>query len=453
MSSRIAVVGTGYVGLTTGSCLAHLGHQVTCIDNNTAKIEMIEAGVMPISEDGLTEIVAEGRGAGRLTFTSDIAAGVTGAEFILLCVPTPQAADGSADLRFIEAAAREIGPHLAPDTVIINKSTVPIGSTQVVADALGRDDVHVVSNPEFLREGHAVSDFLNPERVVVGADDEEVAFRVAALHLRLSAPLLVTDPASAELIKYASNAFLALKISYVNAIAAVAEAVDADIDSVVKGLGLDSRVGARFLQPGPGWGGSCLPKDTSALIRIAEDADYDFTLLKDVVSVNRQQFERVVHKTEEVLGGPVNGRRIAVWGLTFKAYTDDLRDSPAIEIVERLIAAGASVAAYDPEVDKGAQVVDGSRRGRRRVRRVRGRRCTARAHRVAGVRSRGPGPGRRRAECAADRGHPQRGGPPRARTSRASSTGASAGAEPGRSTPHGSALTRSVVAGLRELAV
>jgi UDPglucose 6-dehydrogenase len=243
--------------------------------------------------------------------------------------------------------------------VIINKSTVPVGSTRVVSDALGRDDVHVVSNPEFLREGHAVSDFLNPERVVVGADDEGVAFRVAALHLRLSAPLLVTDPASAELIKYASNAFLALKLSYVNAIAAVAEAVDADIDDVVKGLGLDSRVGARFLQPGPGWGGSCLPKDTSALIRIAEDAHYDFTLLKDVVSVNRQQFERVVRKTEEVLRGPVAGRRIAVWGLTFKAHTDDLRDSPAIEIVERLIGAGAAVVAYDPEVDKGADVVDG----------------------------------------------------------------------------------------------
>lgn len=359
MSSTIAVVGTGYVGLTTGSCLAHLGHHVTCIDNNPAKIEMIESGVMPISEDGLAEIVAEGRGAGRLRFTSDIASGVTGAEFVLLCVPTPQAADGSADLSFIEAAARQISPHLAPDTVIINKSTVPVGSTRVVADALDRDDVHVVSNPEFLREGHAVSDFLNPERVVVGAEDESVAFRVAALHLRLSAPLLVTDPSSAELIKYASNAFLALKISYVNAIAAVAEAVDADIDDVVKGLGLDSRVGARFLQPGPGWGGSCLPKDTSALIRIAEDADYDFTLLKDVVSVNRQQFERVVHKTEEVLGGPVDGRRIAVWGLTFKAHTDDLRDSPAIEIVERFVAAGATVAGYDPEVDKGAEVVDG----------------------------------------------------------------------------------------------
>jgi UDPglucose 6-dehydrogenase len=204
-----------------------------------------------------------------------------------------------------------------------------------------------------------VSDFLNPERVVVGADSEEVAFRVAALHLRLSAPLLVTDPASAELIKYASNAFLALKISYVNAIAAVAEAVDADIDDVVKGLGLDGRIGAKFLQPGPGWGGSCLPKDTSALIRIAEDADYDFTLLKDVVSVNRQQFERVVTKTEELLGGPVSGHRIAVWGLTFKAHTDDLRDSPSIEIVRRLIDAGATVAAFDPEVDKGTEVVEG----------------------------------------------------------------------------------------------
>lgn len=357
--SSIAVVGTGYVGLTTGSCLSHLGHHVTCIDTDQAKIDKIEAGVMPISEDRLAEIVAECRGAGRLRFTTDTADGVSGAEFVLLCVPTPQAADGSADLRYIEAAAREISPHLAPDTVIINKSTVPVGSTRVVADAVGRDDVHVVSNPEFLREGHAVSDFLNPERVVVGADTEEVAFRVAALHLRLSAPLLVTDPASAELIKYASNAFLALKLSYVNAIAAVAESVDADIDDVVKGLGLDSRVGARFLQPGPGWGGSCLPKDTSALIRIADDADYDFTLLKDVVSVNRQQFERVVDKTEQVLGGPVGGRRIAVWGLTFKAHTDDLRDSPAIEIVERLLAAGAQVCAYDPEVDKGAEVVEG----------------------------------------------------------------------------------------------
>lgn len=364
MSNRIAVVGTGYVGLTTGACLAHLGHRVTCIDNDPDKIARIEAGNMPISEDRLAEIVAEGRGAGRLSFTTDVVAGVSGVEFVLLCVPTPQAPDGSADLSFIEAAARSIGPHVAPDAVIINKSTVPIGSTQVVSDALGRDDVHVVSNPEFLREGHAVSDFLNPERVVVGAESEEVAIRVAALHLRLAAPLLVTDPASAELIKYASNAFLAMKISYVNAIAAVSEAVGADIDDVVKGLGLDGRVGPKFLQPGPGWGGSCLPKDTSALIRIAGDAGYDFGLMQQVVAVNEEQFERVVAKTAEVIGDELAGRRVAVWGLTFKAFTDDLRDSPAVEIVGRLVAAGADVCAYDPEVAKdtvmgaGVEVVD-----------------------------------------------------------------------------------------------
>lgn len=359
MSNTIAVVGTGYVGLTTGTCLAHLGHDVTCIDTDVAKVGRIEAGDMPIAEDGLAELVAEGRSAGRLRFTSDLAAGVQGREFVLLCVPTPQAEDGSADLSFITSAAAAIAPHLVDGAVVINKSTVPIGATQIVADALGRADVSVVSNPEFLREGHAVSDFLNPERVVVGADDESVAFRVASLHMRLSAPLLVTDPASAELIKYASNSFLALKLSYVNAIAAVAEAVDADIDDVVKGLGLDSRVGARFLQPGPGWGGSCLPKDTSALIRIAEDAGYDFTLLKDVVSVNRNQFDRVVAKTREVLGTPIDGRRLAVWGLTFKAHTDDLRDSPAVEIVRRFVAEGAEVVAYDPEVEAGASVVEG----------------------------------------------------------------------------------------------
>lgn len=359
MSNTIAVVGTGYVGLTTGTCLAHLGHSVTCIDTNADKIARIEAGDMPIAEDRLAELVAEGRSSGRLRFTSDLSAGVRGREFVLLCVPTPQAPDGSADLSFITAAARAIAPDLAEGAVIINKSTVPVGSTRVVAEALGRPDVSVVSNPEFLREGHAVSDFLNPERVVVGADDESVAFRVASLHMRLSAPLLVTDPASAELIKYASNSFLALKLSYVNAIAAVAEAVDADIDDVVKGLGLDSRVGARFLQPGPGWGGSCLPKDTSALVRIAEDAGYDFTLLKDVISVNQTQFDRVVDKTIEVLEGPIAGHRVAVWGLTFKAHTDDLRDSPAVEIVRRFVADGAAVVAYDPEVSPGTAFLDG----------------------------------------------------------------------------------------------
>jgi UDPglucose 6-dehydrogenase len=358
MSNRIAVVGTGYVGLTTGACLAHLGHDVTCIDIDQSKVDLLEAGGIPISEAGLGELVAEGRGAGRLRFTSDVPEGVREREFILLCVPTPQSADGSADLRFIEAAARSISPYVIPNAIVINKSTVPVGSTGIVAEALGRDDVHVVSNPEFLREGSAVSDFLNPERVVIGADDPAVAIRVAALHLRLAAPLLVTDPASAELTKYASNAFLALKISYINAIAAVAESVGADIGDIVTGLGLDRRIGANFLQPGPGWGGSCLPKDTSALIRIAADAGYDFTLLKDVVAVNRQQFERVVDKTRQLVGGQLEGRTVAVWGLTFKAGTDDLRDSPSIEIIRQLLADGVKVRAFDPEVAAGAPVIE-----------------------------------------------------------------------------------------------
>jgi len=359
MSNRIAVVGTGYVGLTTGTCLAHLGHDVTCIDNDPAKIELLESGGIPILEPGLPELVAEGVAAGRLRFTGDIVEGVQGREFVLLCVPTPQGSDGSADLSYIESAARSIRDHLEPNAIVINKSTVPVGSTRVVANALGREDVHVVSNPEFLREGSAVSDFLNPERVVIGADDQAVAIRVAALHLRLAAPLLVTDPATAELTKYASNAFLALKISYINAIAVVAEAVGADIDDVVTGLGLDSRIGQSFLRPGPGWGGSCLPKDTSALIRIAADAGYDFSLMKDAVKVNRQQFERVVDKVRRVAGGPLEGRTIAVWGLTFKAGTDDLRDSPAIEVARQLVAEGAKVRAYDPEVAAGADVLEG----------------------------------------------------------------------------------------------
>ena len=350
MSSKIAVIGTGYVGLTTGACLAHIGHDVVCADIDASKIDALNNGEIPILEDGLDDLVREGRRSGRLRFVVGAAGAVADREFVYLCVPTPQADDGSADLSYIEAAAREIGSALLPDAIVINKSTVPVGSTRVVERALQRGDVFVVSNPEFLREGSAVHDFLHPDRVVIGANDQAAAIRMAGLYIGLTAPIMVTDPPSAETIKYASNAFLATKISFVNAVAAVCEAVGADVNDVVLGMGYDRRIGQEFLRPGPGFGGSCFPKDTSALIKIAEDAGYDFRLLKGVVEVNSQQFDRVVRKVVDAVGGDVAGRKIAAWGLTFKARTDDTRMSPAIEVIHRLQSAGADVVAYDPAI-------------------------------------------------------------------------------------------------------
>ena len=351
MGSNVAVIGTGYVGLTTGACLAHLGHRVVCADVVPAKVEALSKGEVPILEAGLDELVHEGLHSGLLSFVLGAAPAVAEAEFIYLCVPTPQGEDGSADLSYIQAAAAEIGPHLRPESVVINKSTVPVGSTRVVEQALGRSDVAVVSNPEFLREGSAVHDFLHPDRVVIGADDQSAAIRVAGLYLGLPAPLQVTDPASAETIKYASNAFLATKLSFVNAIAAVCEAVGADVNDVVLGMGYDKRIGDAFLRPGPGWGGSCFPKDSRALVRIAEDAGYDFDLLKGVITVNEEQFERVADKVERMVGGSLSGVTVAVWGLTFKARTDDLRDSPSLQVVRRLLERGATVQAFDPAVE------------------------------------------------------------------------------------------------------
>lgn len=350
MSSKIAVIGTGYVGLTTGACLSHLGHQVVCADVVPEKVARLQQGDVPILEAGLDDLVTEGLRSGLLSFVLGAAGAAADAEFIYLCVPTPQGDDGSADLSYIEAAARQIGPVLQSEAIVINKSTVPVGSTRVVEAALGRADVAVVSNPEFLREGSAVHDFLNPDRVVIGAEDQAAAIRVAGLYLGLAAPLQVTDPASAETIKYASNAFLATKISFVNAIAAVCEAVGADVNDVVLGMGYDKRIGNAFLKPGPGWGGSCFPKDSRALVRIAEGAGYDFDLLKGVITVNDEQFERVTQKVVRRAGGSVDGVTVAVWGLTFKARTDDLRDSPSLEIVRRLLDRGAVVQAYDPSV-------------------------------------------------------------------------------------------------------
>jgi UDPglucose 6-dehydrogenase len=345
--ARIAVIGTGYVGLTTGACLAHLGHKVVCADIDEAKIDLLQKGKIPIVEDGLEALVRESTDNGRLQFVVGAAVAAADCEFAFLCVPTPEGADGQADLSYVEAVAREIAKVLPRDSVVVNKSTVPVGSTRVVERVLRRADVHVVSNPEFLREGTAVHDFLHPDRVVVGADDQSAAMKVASLYEKVAAPVLITDASSAETIKYAANAFLATKISFVNAVAAICEGVGADVRDVMQGIGYDRRIGHEFLKPGPGWGGSCFPKDTLALLKIAEGANYDFKLLKGVVEVNIQQFERITRKIASVT--PASGT-VAVWGLTFKALTDDLRDSPALEIIDRLLRAGYKVKAYDPTV-------------------------------------------------------------------------------------------------------
>jgi UDPglucose 6-dehydrogenase len=344
------VIGTGYVGLTTGVCFSHLGHEVVCADVVPEKVERLGRGEIPILEAGLDDLLREGLQAGRLSFVLGAATAVGDAEFAYLCVPTPQGADGSADLSYIEAAAREIAPHLQPGTVVVNKSTVPVGSTRLVEQALGRSDIPVVSNPEFLREGTAVNDFLHPDRVIIGCDDQSAAIRVASLYIGVPAPLMVTDPASAETIKYASNAFLATKLSFVNAIANLCEAVGADVNDVVLGMGYDKRIGHEFLKPGPGWGGSCFPKDSRALLYIAQEAGYEFGLLEGVIEVNDEQFDRVADRILNMAGDGAEGRTVAVWGLTFKANTDDLRESPSLQVVRRLIDAGARVCAYDPTV-------------------------------------------------------------------------------------------------------
>ena len=354
--ASIAVIGTGYVGLTTGACFAHLGHQVICADIDADKVARLNAGEIPIVEQGLERIVVEAVSAGNLTFVVGAAEASRQCEFHYLCVPTPQGEDGAADLSYLQAAAAEIADVLPTGSVVINKSTVPVGSTEVVGRVLGRRDVAVVSNPEFLREGTAVDDFLNPDRVVIGSSDQEAAIRVAGLYAKVRAPIMVTDPISAETIKYAANAFLASKLSFINAVANLCEAVGADVNDVVLGMGYDHRIGKEFLHPGPGWGGSCFPKDTVALAKIAEDAGYDFSFLREVLRVNDEQFDRTAQKVLDALGPEPAGKRVGVWGLTFKAGTDDLRQSPSIEVIKRLIAAGVLVQGYDPAVHE--QVAD-----------------------------------------------------------------------------------------------
>jgi len=350
MGSRIAIIGTGYVGLTTGACFAHIGHDVVCADIDPSRIARLSQGILPIFEPGLQEIVEAEIASGRLRFVVGAAAAAKDCEFAYLCVQTPQGEDGAADLTYLQQAAAEIAHVLPAHSVVVNKSTVPVGSTKVVERVLGRHDVAVVSNPEFLREGSAVSDFLKPDRIVIGSDDPSAATRVSELYDATTGHVIITDPASAETIKYAANAFLATKISFVNAVAAVCEAVGADVNDVVLGIGYDKRIGHEFLRPGPGWGGSCFPKDTRAMVKIAEDAGYDFNLLKGVVVVNDEQRERMVAKVERAVGGELNGAVVAAWGLTFKANTDDLRESPAIAIITELLERGVIVRAYDPQI-------------------------------------------------------------------------------------------------------
>ena len=357
---RIAVVGTGYVGLTTGACLASLGHRVVCADVDALKVARLRAGQVDILEPGLAELVVAGQSAGRLAFVEGARHAVADAEVVFLCLPTPMGAGGAADLSAVEAVAREIRDVLPYGAVVVCKSTVPVGTSTGVAALLGREDVAVVSNPEFLREGSAVRDFLHPDRIVVGSDSPQAAERVGALFTKLGAPTVLMDAASAEMVKYAANCFLAMKLSYVNAVAELCELVGADVTSVTEGMGYDKRIGQSFLEPGPGWGGSCLPKDTHAMVRIADAVGVDFSLVKATIETNARQQRRVVEKLRRAVGS-LAGARIGVLGLAFKAGTNDLRDSPALAVAELLAFEGAELVAHDPEISRplvGMTVVD-----------------------------------------------------------------------------------------------
>ena len=351
---NITVIGSGYVGLTLSTSLALLGHQVECTDKSPERIAQLTAGCVPIVEDGLPELIEEMLSAGRIRFGTNNAEAAAKAEFVFLCLPTPNGADGVADVSLVLVVAAEIGPHLQPGATVVIKSTVPVGTVEGIGRALARSDVYVAVNPEFLAEGSAVKDSLFPDRIIIGAGSEIVARNVADLYGRSGlSRTIITDVASAGLIKYASNAYLATRLSFVNSIAELCEATGADIRSVMAGVGSDRRIGNAFLRPGPGWGGSCFPKDTQALIRTADEFGCELGVVKAAIAANAHHIQRVVDKVAMALDD-VRGRRIALLGLTFKAGTDDLRNSPAVEIAERLTALGASVQAYDPAVPPGA---------------------------------------------------------------------------------------------------
>jgi UDPglucose 6-dehydrogenase len=350
---NIAVVGTGYVGLVVGACLAENGNTVICVDKDESKIKTLETGKMPIYEPGLEEIVRRNDREERLSFSTDLPGAIRASEIVFIAVGTPQGEDGSADLQHVIAVAREIGRAMNKYTVIVDKSTVPVGTAKKVHATVAAETKHpfsVVSNPEFLKQGAAIEDFMKPDRVVIGAEDaraRDVMNELYAPFTRTGAPILMMDTASAELCKYAANSILASRISFMNEIANVCEVVGADVDQVRKAIGVDRRIGTSFLFPGVGYGGSCFPKDVKALLKSAQDQGYDFKILRAVEAVNEAQKERLVEKMERHFKN-LSGRTIALWGLAFKPRTDDMREAPAIPIIERLLKAGASVRAYDP---------------------------------------------------------------------------------------------------------
>src|SRR6478735_1273323 len=364
---KIAVVGTGYVGLVLGACMAESGNDVICVDKDAKKVAMLRRGKIPIFEPGLEEIVKRNKAEGRLVFTTDLQKGVRASEVVFIAVGTPQGEDGSADLRHVQDVAKEIARAMNDYKVIVDKSTVPVGTAARVRDTIRRETTHpfsVVSNPEFLKQGAAVDDFMKPDRVVIGAEDPRAAEIMVKLHkpfTRTGAPIMVMDCASAELCKYASNAMLATNISFMNEIANVCDLFGADVDRVRQAVGSDRRIGTSFLFPGVGYGGSCFPKDVKALTKFSADKKYEFKILKAVDAVNEYQKRVLVKKMDAHFGNSLKGKTIAVWGLAFKPKTDDMREAPAIPIIEALIAKGAKVQAYDPEAMKVAKTIFGSK--------------------------------------------------------------------------------------------
>lgn len=358
---KLTIIGTGYVGLVTGACFAEVGHQVICVDNDAAKVKVLQQGGIPIYEPGLNEVVTKNVSAGRLSFTSSTAEGVEKSDVVFIAVPTPPLPDGSVDLSFIEKVAREIAAAMNGYKIVVDKSTVPVRTGDKVAETIkryckGRVDFDVVSNPEFLREGFAVSDLMKPDRIVIGVRSQRPVAAMKEVYAPFNAPVIVTDINSAELIKHASNSFLALKISYINAISVLCEATGANVQEVANGMGMDARIGRRFLDASLGFGGSCFPKDLSAFIKIAEQVGYDFRLLKEVQNINASQMDRFVKKIIETLW-VLKDKTIGVLGLAFKQNTDDIRTSPAIELCQRLQKEGARLRVHDPKAMDKARAV------------------------------------------------------------------------------------------------